>query len=217
MKIEGYGITLDRLTARDIEFLREKRNRPEVSAYMEYREYITEEAQAAWFNRINNEFNNYFLIEYNGERIGLISGAEIDWEENVTRNGGLFLWATEYWGTSIPVCASFLLTEVSFIIGFRKTYIRALEDNERAREFNRSLGYVPEPNQNEVRNKLYSLNPENFEKSTGKLRAILRRKYPQIKVTLFQPFDAMSARVYARLQSINPEILEVKIVQGNEC
>jgi len=216
MKIEGYGITLVRLTRNDIEFLREKRNLPEVSAYMEYREHISEEAQIQWFNGINNEFNNYFLIEYNGERIGLISGAEIDWDTMVTGNGGLFLWETGYWGTAVPVYASFLLTELSFIMGFKKTYIRTLQDNERAMDFNRSLGYLPEPDQEEVHNKLYSLVPENFDKATGAIRAALRKKNPQIVLELIQPFDPMNARVYEKVKSISPEILEVKLSNGDE-
>lgn len=216
MIIEGYGIRLERLCAKDIEFLREKRNRPEVNAYMEYREYISTEAQQAWFQRINNEYNNYFLIEYQGERIGLISGAEIDWDKNITGNGGLFLWERSYWGTSVPVYASFLLTEVSFMIGFRKTFIRTLENNERAMEFNRSLGYVPEREAEEVHNKLFSLSSENFENATGKLREALRRKHPKIKLTLFKPFDTMSMRVYERVQTVNPGLIEVEIVQSNE-
>lgn len=213
MKIEGYGIILLRLTRNDIEFLREKRNRPEVNTYMEYRENISPEAQIRWFESINNEFNNYFLIEYNGERIGLISGADIDWDNKITRNGGLFLWETGYWGTSIPVYASLLLTELSFLIGFKKTYIRTLENNERAKEFNRSLGYVPEPSDEAAQNRLYSLIPENFEKATGAIRAMLRKKYPQITLELYLPFDAMSARVYDNVKSILPGFLEVKITE----
>lgn len=217
MKIKGYGITLIRLTRQDIEFLREKRNSPEVNAYMEYREYITPEAQIRWFKSINNEFNNYFLIEYKGERIGLISGADIDWDNKVTGNGGLFLWETGYWGTQIPVYASFLLTELSFLIGFRKTLIRTLQDNERAIDFNRSLGYKIEPLQEGVRNKLYGLTPENFNTATGEIRATLRKKYPQTTLELFEPFDAMSVRVYESVKSISPEILKVIISKADEC
>lgn len=215
MEIEGYGITLLRLTRNDIEFLREKRNLPEVNEYMEYREHITSEAQKLWFEKINNEFNNYFLIEYNGQRVGLISGAEINWEKKITGNGGLFFWDTSYWGTTVPVCASFLLTEISFLIGFRKIFIRTLHENVRAVEFNKAMGYVKEDGHDKSQNQLYSLTPENFDKATLTLRNVLRKKYPKFSLRLFQPFDSMSQRVYDAVRTANSSVIDMQIIRND--
>src|ERR1041385_8348137 len=109
MIIKGFGISLHRLQHDDIELVRQKRNAPNVSSFMEYREEITPEMQEKWFQSINNEKNNYFLIEYNGEKIGLIYAAEIDWEKMITGNSGIFIWDEQFRKTSVPLAAALLL------------------------------------------------------------------------------------------------------------
>lgn len=48
---------------------------------MEFQNEITPQMQEEWFQSINNKFNNYFLIEFNGAQVGMIYGAEVDWEK----------------------------------------------------------------------------------------------------------------------------------------
>ena len=69
IKLEKYGVTLKQLTHDKIELVREWRNDPKISQYMEYREYITSEMQEKWFEETNNDKNYFFLIEFEGKEI----------------------------------------------------------------------------------------------------------------------------------------------------
>ncbi|HET6992980.1 MAG TPA: hypothetical protein VFJ43_16730, partial [Bacteroidia bacterium] len=113
MIITGFGVTLIRLQHADIELVRMHRNSPEIAQFMEFREEISKEDQEKWFQSINNKFNNYFIIVFRGIKIGLIYGAEINWEMNETMNGGIFIWDQKWMETPVPLSASLLLTEIS--------------------------------------------------------------------------------------------------------
>jgi RimJ/RimL family protein N-acetyltransferase len=172
MLISGYGIQLRRLTIEDIELVRQHRNSERIQQYMEYRKEITPEEQLTWFNSINNLNNNYFVIEHQGEKVGLIYGADINWKTKTTGNGGIFIWNSTYWETATPTASSFLLTDTSILLGLEKTYIKVLSTNHRAIEFNKSLGYQLLPNQEGVLNQPYELDINNYKK----LREILRKR-----------------------------------------
>jgi hypothetical protein len=58
MFFEKYGVKLERLTADKIELVRNWRNDPKISQYMEFRDHITAEMQKKWFASVDNE-NNY--------------------------------------------------------------------------------------------------------------------------------------------------------------
>ena len=49
MFFEKYGVKLERLTADKIELVRNWRNDPKISQYMEFRDHITAEMQKKWF------------------------------------------------------------------------------------------------------------------------------------------------------------------------
>lgn len=70
--IGGYGVRLVRLTEGKIDLVRRWRNDPKIAQYMDFREYITEEMQKAWFKRIDNEYNFYFIIQVSEKKIGLV-------------------------------------------------------------------------------------------------------------------------------------------------
>jgi RimJ/RimL family protein N-acetyltransferase len=178
MIVFGYGIVLRRLTIDDIELVRQHRNSERIQQYMEYRQEITAEQQLAWFNSINNIHNNYFVIEHQGKKVGLIYGADINWETKITGNGGIFIWDVTYWETASPTASSFLLTDTSILLGLEKTYIKVLSTNQRAIEFNKSLGYQLLPNQEGILNQQYVLNIEDYKK----VRATIRQR-------LFKPND----------------------------
>ena len=84
-----------RLTREDIELVRNWRNSELISQYMEYKEYITPEMQLKWFRSIDNFFNLYFIIEYKGQKIGVINGKDIDWEER-SMETGVFIGEKKY-------------------------------------------------------------------------------------------------------------------------
>lgn len=67
-------ITLAPIQQEDIERVRIWRNSPEVARYMYTSDPITAEQQAAWFARVANDPTSiYWLIAYDGQKIGLAS------------------------------------------------------------------------------------------------------------------------------------------------
>lgn len=71
-------ITLKKLTIDDIEIVRKWRNSKEVSSYMYNENYISEEQQIKWYENINWNNSIYWIIEYNGKKLGLASINSID-------------------------------------------------------------------------------------------------------------------------------------------
>ena len=168
MKIYGYGVELHRLTEDDIELVRNHRNSATINQFMEFREHITEEQQLLWFNAINNLNNNYYIIIHNQTKIGLIYGADINWDTLETGNGGVFIWDTNYWESETPALASILLTDTSILLGLKKTYVKVLKSNKKAIAFNKMLGYKLCENQFE-NNQQYELEITNYQNKREKL------------------------------------------------
>lgn len=218
MVIHGYGISLLRLRHADIGLLREKRNLQAIRDRMEYREEITPAMQEEWFARINNIHNNYFLIEYRGEKIGLISGADIDWEKKETRNGGIFIWEESFWNTAVPLSASLLLTDISFILGFERTYVRVLRDNEKAIAFNRMLGYRLVDENDTAYNQLYVLTREAYEQKTARLREALRKQTEPLFICNIEdpdlPWNRNIINIYSNLSTAQKKNLVLTFNQS---
>jgi RimJ/RimL family protein N-acetyltransferase len=191
MILSGYGIELIRLQHADIELVRRERNSEDVRMYMEYRDEITREMQEHWFASINNRFNNYFLIKTDDRIIGLIYGAQIDWEKKETGNGGIFIWDKQYHESPVALLASFVLIETSFLLGLERTYVKVLRSNTRAIRFNTDMGYVLLPDQNTVANQRYVLEKETFFQRTQKVRAALQKQHGDtITFLIDHPEDA---------------------------
>jgi len=71
-------IKLVKLTVDDIELVRNWRNSQEVAAYMYTENHITESQQKSWFENINHDKSIYWIIEYEGRKLGLASVNYID-------------------------------------------------------------------------------------------------------------------------------------------
>jgi RimJ/RimL family protein N-acetyltransferase len=169
MDIFKYGIRLSRLKEEDIELVRQWRNSPAIKQFMEYREHITPGMQKEWFRSVNNFNNFYFIIHFEGKKIGLINTSNADWKE-LTSDGGIFIWEESYYDTFVPVWASLCLLETTFFVfNARKSFIKTLNDNPRAIKLNTHLGYELLPGQEEVYNQQYILTKENFEKRAKKI------------------------------------------------
>ena len=136
---------------------------------MEYRENITPEMQQEWFWSVDNFDNFYFIIEYQGKKIGLINSSHIEWD-TVSSEGGIFLWDEQYYETFVPVWASLCLLETTyFVLGAGKSVIKTLKDNERAKKLNIHLGYELMEGQEEIFNQSYLLTRESFTRHAHKL------------------------------------------------
>ena len=164
MKLEKYGVVLSRLSHDEIEMVRNWRNDPKVSRYMEFREYITPEMQEKWFQKIDNDTNYFFIIEYEGEKIGLINIKDIDYEKK-TGEGGVFIYNEEYLNSDVSFRAS--LSSIDFFfetLNLERFIAHILSDNKRAIKYNLMLGFEKQPNQENVYNQLYHLERENYLK-----------------------------------------------------
>ncbi len=206
MIISGFGIKLIRLRHEHIEFVREKRNSEKINQYMEFRDEITTEMQEKWFQSINNKFNNYFIIEFQGEQIGMIYGSSVNWELKETANGGIFIWDGKWLETKAPLAASLMLTELSFLLDLKKTFIKVLKDNPRAIAFNKNLGYSLLPGQESKYNQQYVLTEESYFEKAGKFRQPYVLEYTDVfQVLIEYPEDESEANIIAIHNQMNPQ------------
>ena len=142
MKYLQYGITISMLKAGDIEMVRQWRNDPVVVKNYAYREFITPEMQEKWFRSINNINTLYTLIEYEGDKVGVINLKKMDWEK-MTFEGGIFIPFTRYHATPLPAVVSLITTDVAFnVMNFKTGYAHVLKENKPTQSFIRQLGYV---------------------------------------------------------------------------
>lgn len=174
-KITKYGVSLKRLTHDKIELVRRWRNDPKISQYMEYRDEITPEMQERWFDKINNKFNYYFLIEVDGKEIGLINVRDIDYELRIGEPG-IFIWDDEYLNSTISFNAALNLTDFCFEnLGLKELVIHVLKDNRRAIQFNKAYGYTLSPNQETVYNQEYRMDYETYKKKRNKIVKLIQQ------------------------------------------
>lgn len=172
-EITKYDVTLKRLTHDKIELVRRWRNDPKISRYMEYREEITPEMQEAWFKKIDNDNNYYFIIVYKGKEIGLINVRDIDYEK---REGepGIFIWDDDYLNSTVSFQSTMNLIDFCFgQLGLQKLVCHVLHDNNRAIKFNKAFGYKLSPNQENINNQEYTLSPTDYTEKKIKLLKLL--------------------------------------------
>ena len=101
----------------------------------------------------------------------MINTKNIDWK-NKWGEGGIFIGVEEYIETYIPTLASLCLLEFVFEVlnGIQYSFIRILKDNKRAISYNKNLGYLLLPAQENIDNQLYMLTKENYFARSEKLK-----------------------------------------------
>ncbi len=170
--LTNYGVTLRKLTHDKIEMLRQWRNDPKIQQYMFYRQEITPEMQEKWFANLNQDTNYYFIIEYEGESIGLINVKNIDFEK---RNGesGVFIYEDKYLNTDVAYRAHLVMFDYMYeVLKLDYTYSHMLGDNARAVRFMDFLGGAVVEKQAES---LYcELHAANYLTNKNRLRFIQR-------------------------------------------
>lgn len=160
MELTNYGITLRRLTEDKIELIRSWRNDPKIQQYMEFKDYITLEMQTAWFRRIDNDNNYYFIIVYDGKEIGLINIKDIDYEQK-TGEPGMFIYEDAYLDSDVAIRALLCLNDFMWnTLKLKKTIIHVMRNNTRAIKFNKFLGYKLASGQENIVNQLYTITYE---------------------------------------------------------
>jgi RimJ/RimL family protein N-acetyltransferase len=171
-----------KLQQENLELVRQWRNSPRISQFMEYREYITPEMQQKWFDSVNNDHNLYLIVEHEYKKIGLINAKGIDWEQ-ASIEGGIFFWEEEVYNTPIPAFVSILFAELMIRILRLTVYAHVLKTNDRAIRYNLQLGFELCPGQENVENQQYVLTPEKYLEKSAKIRKafyLLMEKSPYV-------------------------------------
>lgn len=138
--LENYDVRLIRLTEDKIEMVRNWRNDPKISQYMLYQDFITPEMQRKWFERINNDRNYYYIIEFKGKEVGLIDVKDIDYEKKVGE-GGIFIYEEDFLDTDLAYRCHILLFDFVFReIGLNGILSEIQPTNQRAIRFATFLG-----------------------------------------------------------------------------
>ena len=183
--LEQYGVRLVRIQEKDIELVRNWRNQSDIANYMEYRNYITPEAQKNWFLSVNNKNNYYFIIEFEGKQVGLINAKNFNADLGFGE-GGIFISDKEYINSFAAVFATLCLLNFMFLkLNVSKiSRIRVLRNNESAIHYNKLLGYKLMPGQEEVENQMYELHVDDYKTIGVKLNkaaAILSDQNSELK------------------------------------
>ena len=170
--LKGYGLTLRQLQYEDIEMVRQWRNDPRVSSYMAFRNHISKEQQEVWFNSVDNEENHFFIIDLNGESVGLCELKKIN-RTNRIAEGGIFVFEERFRNSPYCVAVVVLLNEYGFgHLGLERIYAQILDDNPRAIRFNKMLGYEFLES-GDAGKCVYFLTKEAFRKSSAKIKPAL--------------------------------------------
>lgn len=141
MKIERFGIRLERVTVDMLELLRNWRNEDFVRLKMIYQDFISKEEQARWFERINHEDAFYFVMYDQEIPVGMIHLNKID-RVKKEAEAGIYIGNSAYLGTGITFRASFLLLE----FGFKHVHLDSVlakikRTNQEAIAYNEFLGF----------------------------------------------------------------------------
>lgn len=138
--LENYDVRLLRLTEDKIEMVRSWRNDPKISRYMLFQDYITPQMQRKWFEKINNDKNFYYLIEYKGREVGLINVKDIDYGQK-TGEGGIFIYDESLQNTDLAYRCHILLFDYIFTeVGLNGILSEIQPTNQRAVRFATFLG-----------------------------------------------------------------------------
>jgi UDP-4-amino-4,6-dideoxy-N-acetyl-beta-L-altrosamine N-acetyltransferase len=190
MIISKYGIRLTRLSEEDLELVRRWRNDEEIKKYMNFREHITQEMQQEWFKSINNQENFYYIIEYLGDKIGIVNDKNIDWKEK-SAEAGLFIWDKRYVNSIVPMKISILMLELAYtLLGWNNTFVKVRRDNPRALKYNQTLGYVIVEEESDKENYVLKLERSRFFQTFPKINRLISPNSENEKIELiFEPID----------------------------
>jgi RimJ/RimL family protein N-acetyltransferase len=173
-EISKYGVTLKRLTIDKIELVRNWRNDPKISQYMDFRDYITPEMQKKWFEKINNAFNYYFIIVYNHEEIGLINLRDVDFLGKCAEPG-IFIYEDKYLVTDIGFRSALCNADFAFeMLKLNHLSGHIMANNKRALRFNKAFGYVLAEGEENKEKQRYILTKERYFECRKKIVAMLR-------------------------------------------
>jgi RimJ/RimL family protein N-acetyltransferase len=171
--LSQYDVRLIRVQAEHLSLILRWRNNDWVRKNMFVQDILQEKDQLAWFNSINNASNYYFIIEYLGEKVGLIHAKNFS-EEDGIGEGGIFIGEYDYLETWASVMASICLLNFIFAkTNINRSMVRVQAHNRCAISYNLKLGYkIDHQDANECR---MILDKEDFLCKTTLLKSVLSK------------------------------------------
>lgn len=171
--LSQYDVRLIRVQAEHLSLILRWRNNDWVRKNMFVQDILQEKDQLAWFNSINNASNYYFIIEYLGEKVGLIHAKNFS-EEDGIGEGGIFIGEYDYLDTWASVMASICLLNFIFAkTNINRSMVRVQAHNRSAIAYNLKLGYkIDFEDANELR---MILDKEDFLYKTTVLKSVLSK------------------------------------------
>lgn len=141
MILSGYGIILEPLNIETAELLRVWRNSPRILEQMEFRGIITPEMQTKWFDSLQRDKFDYFIIYMENTAIGMIHLSYID-KKKKEAEAGLFVGEERFSGTGVALGASILLLDYAFgELGLERVFAKVKSGNIAAEKYNTLLGF----------------------------------------------------------------------------
>lgn len=139
--IEKFGVCLEPLTLETAMLVREWRNSPKVSHFMDFKAKISKDQQKLWFESTVLSKNDYFAIIKDLIPIGLIHLDRFD-TKNKSAYAGLFIGNEEFEGTGIAFKASLALLEYAFEeLKLETIFAKVHKENIVAIAYNKNLGF----------------------------------------------------------------------------
>jgi RimJ/RimL family protein N-acetyltransferase len=171
--LSQYDVRLIRVQAEHLALILKWRNSDWVRKNMFVQDILQEKDQLGWFNSINNASNYYFIIEYLGEKVGVIHAKNFI-EEDGMGEGGIFIGEYDYLETWASVMASICLLNFIFAkTNINRSMVRVQAHNRRAISYNLKLGYkIDHQDANECR---MILDKEDFLCKTTLLKSVLSK------------------------------------------
>jgi RimJ/RimL family protein N-acetyltransferase len=109
--LERFHLVLSRVEHDDIEVIRQGRNAEHVRRMHRHQDEITPEQQEAWFRRVDDEWNYFFVVHHKEKKVGVVYVADFS-PGMATSNCGVFVWEKDALGSRVPLMA--ILTVLDF-------------------------------------------------------------------------------------------------------
>lgn len=165
------GIKLKTLTEDDLETLRNWRNDPQISQFMNTNEHITKEMQIKWFSKVlASKDNQYFVIYQENTPAGVVNFINYD-KETKSAEAAIYL-DPKLQNSTLGIASNISFIEICFDkFGITTLNAEVLAHNKRALRFNLSLGYKITKTTEDK--KFLALTKPSFLESTKKFKAFL--------------------------------------------
>ena len=177
-EIRKFGVVLRRLAPEYLEIVRLWRNDQAVSQWLVFQGQIGPEQQQKWFDGLDQNCHFYYVIEYQGQPIGLVNLKNYD-ATVASAEGGVFIGEQSFQNGMAALQALLAMYDFGFeVMGLKEITAYIMIGNSRAVRLNQALGFrrVPDQPGRADKTELWTLQPERYRTQTARLREYLSVK-----------------------------------------